>query len=415
MTILIWASFVVVIIALLAIDLGLFHRKPHEILPKEALVLSFFWLATALLFNGLVYLIYEQNWASVPSSDQISGAKAATLFFTGYIVEKSLSIDNIFVIAMIFSFFNIPLKHQHRLLFWGVFGAIILRAIMIFAGITLIQKFSWLNYVLGTLLIITAIKMLIIRHDNIDPNSTIIIKIVRKFLRESAHSDGAKLLTRIDGEKAITPMGMAFVLIGAFGLLFAVDSVPAVMAITLDPFIIFTTNVFAMLGLRSLYFALAGMMDRFRFIKISLVYVLTFVGVKIMMSNHYLISPMFSLFVILGILSVGVIASITSGKSDTMALKSPIESELARLSNLTLRTIKKIIILVVGSTLLLLGTLMIITPGPGVPIMIVGLLILGTEFVWAKTWLTKVKSTLKNAGTKARKVLRMDEMNKEKF
>lgn len=410
----IWVSFVALIFVLLCLDLGVFHRKAHEISTKEALGWTFFWVAIALFFNGLVYVIYEQNWAGVPSSEQISGTKAATLFFTGYVVEKSLSIDNIFVIAMIFSFFKIPLKNQHKLLFWGVFGAIVFRAIMIFAGIALIQKFSWLVYVLGGLLIITAIKMLIIRHDNVDPNNTVIIKIIRKFFKVSPHFDGTTLFTKIDGERAITPMGIALVLVEAFDLLFALDSVPAVMAITLDPFIIFTSNVFAILGLRSLYFALAGMMDRFRYLKMSLVYVLAFVGVKMIISHHHPINPLVSLFVILGILSVGVIASITSGKNDNIPLKSPIESDLERLSNVTLKAIRKIIVLVVGATLLLLGTVMIVTPGPGVPVLIVGLVLLATEFVWAKVWLAKVKSTLKTTETKARKFLHMDEKEEEK-
>lgn len=408
MSLSIWLAFFAIIIVLLALDLGVFHRRPHAISTKEALGWSVFWVALAMLFNGVLYLVYEHNWAGLDSSHMLSGKKAATLFFTAYIVEKTLSIDNIFVIAMVFAFFKIPLQFQHRLLFWGVFGAIFFRGIMIFAGVTLVKEFSWLIYVLGALLIITAIKMLVLRHDNLDPNRTWIVKLIRKLMPVSEDTSEGKFFIKVNNQWAITSMGIALLLVESFDLLFAVDSIPAVMAITLDPFIIFTSNVFAILGLRSLYFALAGMMDRFRYLKTSLAFVLAFVGIKMLVSHHYPIPPMLSLLFIFGILGVGVLASLSAKRTDSAPLESPFcdKEEFERVTRTTVKTVRRFFILLVGSTVLIIGTALLVLPGPGVLVLFVGLTILATEFVWAKLWLAKIRLKMEQIEDKAKKAFK---------
>ena len=245
-------------------------------------------------------------------------------YFTGYIIEKSLSLDNIFVIALIFSFFKVPAMYQHRVLFWGILGALVMRGLMIFAGTMLIQKFSWMIYVFGALLVITAIKMLVSRHDNLEPEKNIVVKFARKFFPVSKSFEGPKFFTRVNGAKAITPLLLVLLIIESTDVMFAIDSIPAIFAVTTDPFIVFTSNVFAILGLRSLYFALAAMMDKFRYLKISLVFVLAYVGVKMMLSHTMPIPTLVSLTIIITMLFVGLVASIIAGKKDTAKLNSPL-------------------------------------------------------------------------------------------
>ena len=253
-----------------------------------------------------------------------SGKDAALKFFTGYVIEKSLSLDNIFVIAMIFSYFKVPSMYQHRVLFWGILGALVLRGIMIVVGTALIQNFAWMIYIFGGFLIITAIKMLITRHDNIEPDKNILIRMARKIYPVTKDFEGPKFFSKINNVKAITPLFLVLLVIESTDVLFAIDSIPAIFSVTTDPFIVFTSNVFAILGLRSLYFALAAMIDKFRYLKMSLVFVLAYVGVKMILSHSYPIPTIVSLSIIATILFVGVFASIIASKNDTAKLKSPL-------------------------------------------------------------------------------------------
>ena len=393
----IWLGFVGLVIALLALDLGVFNRRPHRISVGEALGWTAFWIALALFFNVLVYLMYEHHWLGIGSEigHELSGRKAAVLFFTAYLVEKSLSVDNIFVIAMIFAYFKVPAEYQHRVLFWGVVGALVLRGAMIAGGIALIEHFTWLVYLFGGLLIATAVKMLVMRHDNLEPDRNPLVRLIRRRFRVTDEFHGQSFLVTVDGRRAATPLALALVVVETTDLLFAVDSIPAVLAVTLDPFIVFTSNVFAILGLRSLYFAVAAMMSRFRYLKMSLVFILAFVGVKMILAHHQPIPAPVSLAVIATLLGVGVAASLLAGRQDTAALESPIEAEAETFYRVTVRTVRRAFILVFGSTLLLLGALMLVLPGPGILVAFGGLTVLATEYLWARVWLARAREKAK--------------------
>ena len=302
------------VVGLLALDLGVFHRKTHIIKTREALLWTLFWITLALLFVGFIYFAYEQNWlgiGSIPGHVQ-NGSDAALKYLTGYIIEKSLSLDNIFVIAMIFAYFNVPAQFQHRVLFWGILGALVLRGIMIAVGAALIQKFNWMIYVFGLFLILTAVKMLLTRHDAIEPDKNPLVRLARKLYPVTPDYRESHFFAHLEGAPAITPMFLVLLVIESSDVLFAVDSIPAIFAVTTDPFLVFTSNVFAILGLRSLYFVLAAMISRFRYIKISLVFILAYVGVKMLLSHLHPIPTWISLCVIAASLTAGITASLAA-------------------------------------------------------------------------------------------------------
>lgn len=402
MSALIWVLFLAFIVGLLLLDLGVFHRKSQEIKVPEALAWTAVWVVIALAFNVFVYFLYEYNWGWANVTVQhLNGSQAAIQFFTGYLVEKSLSVDNIFVIAMIFSFFQVPLSEQHRVLFWGIFGALVLRGIMIYAGVALIDRFDWLVYVFGLLLLASAVKMMIVRHDSIDPEKNIAVRLARKVYPFTSEYEGSRFFTIKDGRKAATPLLLALILVETSDIMFAIDSIPAILAVTRDPFLVFTSNVFAILGLRSLYFALAGMMARFRYLKMSLVFLLAYIGVKMLLAHHYPIPNLVSLAIIGGILAVGVAASVIGGDRDTAALLSPIVNELDHLATLTYKQARRVVILVTGSTVLLVGIIMIFLPGPAILVIPLGLTILAAEFAWARLWLRRIRRAGKKLQDKA--------------
>lgn len=331
MTTIIWLGFLAFIFGMIAIDLGVFHRTAHAMKVKEALTWTFVWVSLAMAFNVFVYFLYREQWLGFTGSEaeRLSGSEAALKFFTGYLVEYSLSVDNIFVIAMIVAFFRVPSDQQHRLLFWGVMGAVVMRGIMIGLGTALIARFDWIMYFFGALLIASAARMLVMREDNFHPDRNLFVRIARRLFRVSSHYEGSRFFTRVDGCLAATPMFLALILVETSDVMFAVDSIPAIFAITQDPFIIFTSNIFAIMGLRSLYFALAGLMDKFRYLKTSLVFLLAFIGVKMILKHHYEISDAVSLAVIGGILAVGVLASLLAAASETRSPDTPITEEEA--------------------------------------------------------------------------------------
>jgi tellurite resistance protein TerC len=308
-------GFITLVIGLLALDLGVFHRQDKIITIKASLGWTGFWIALSLVFNGFIYWFYEHHWLGIGLEHNISGQEAAITFFTAYLVEKSLSIDNIFIIAMIFSYFKVPQEFQHRVLFWGITGALIMRALMIIAGISAISYFSWVLYLLGAMLIITAIRMLIVSDDKFEPEKNILVRLISKFIPVTHNFHGHNFFIKINKKLTATPLFLALILIESMDLLFAIDSIPAVLAISLDPFIVFTSNVFAILGMRSLYFALASLIDKFRYLKTSLVFILAFVGTKMILSHHVPIDSLISLAVIVGILLVGIFASLLSKKT----------------------------------------------------------------------------------------------------
>jgi tellurite resistance protein TerC len=307
-----WAGFIVFVMALLILDLGVVNRGEHEINTRSALLMTGFFVLVALSFNVVVYFLYANHIAGLGlvAGHQIGGRQAALEYITGYLIEYSLSVDNIFVIALIFTYFKVPLKHQHRTLFWGILGALFMRGVMIATGTALIRKFEWMIYVFGALLILTAIKLLLDKGGDIDPDKNPLVRMARKFFPVTQDFHGEKFFAKMHGKRAITPLFLVLLVIESMDVLFAVDSIPAIFAVTLDPFIVFTSNVFAILGLRSLYFALAAAIGMFRYLKYSLVFVLAFVGVKMLISHYVRIHTGISLGVITAILAVGVIASL---------------------------------------------------------------------------------------------------------
>jgi tellurite resistance protein TerC len=326
MTVPIWIAFLVFVVTMVALDLGVFHRKDKVITTRSALAWSAFWIGLALIFNLMVYLLYENNysWASL-ATEHLTGRQAAVQFLMGYVLEKSLSLDNIFVIAMVFSYFRVPLAMQHRVLFWGILGAVVLRGVMIGLGVALINRFEWVTYLFGAFLLYSAVRMLLLRHENIEPGDNPLVRLARRWLPLTDQYHGHHFIVKVDGKMMATPLLLALLLVESSDVMFAVDSIPAVFAVTRDPFIIFTSNIFAILGLRSLYFVLATYMEKFRYLKHSLVFVLAYVGVKMIIGNHYDISDAASMAIIVGILLVGILASIRGAGKDPVPLRSPLE------------------------------------------------------------------------------------------
>jgi tellurite resistance protein TerC len=307
-----WLGFFGLIFALLYLDLKIFNKRAHEENTREALFWSFIWIFISLSFNVVIFFAYKYHWLALGLGPEasMSGDDAALKFFTGYILEKSLSVDNLFVIAMVFAYFKTPLKYQHEILFWGILGALISRGFMIVCGVALIHTFSWVTYFFGALLIFSAYKMLISERSNVDPSKNPVINFLKRFYPVTHDLHGDKFFVKIDAKWVITPLLVVLVVIETTDAMFAVDSIPAVLAVTTDPFIVFTSNVFAILGLRSLYFVLASFMDKLRYLKLSLVFVLGFVGVKMLLA-HYLKLPItLSLGIIALIISIGVISSL---------------------------------------------------------------------------------------------------------
>ena len=315
---LIWIVFIVLILGLLALDLGVFHRKSHVVSVREALAWTAVWMALGFAFTGVVYYLFEHHWGgsgtSLNPQYPHDGKTAAQMYLAGYLLEKSLSIDNIFVIALIFSYFRVPQIHQHRVLYWGILGALIMRGVMIGIGTEMVKHFWWMTIVFGVLLIVTAIKLLFHSDENVDPEHNLLVRLARRIYPTTSEYDGAKFFTQHNGKRVITPMFLCLLVIESTDLIFAVDSIPAVIGITHDPFLVFTSNVFAILGLRSLYFALAGMMDKFRYLKYSLVVLLLFIGVKMLIEFKVHITVSESLGIIAVVLAIGIGASMLASR-----------------------------------------------------------------------------------------------------
>jgi tellurite resistance protein TerC len=301
-----WVAFIAGVLVLLFLDLGVFHRRAHIIKFKEALAWTAVWVSLALLFAAAL-----RPWR---------GQKEALEFLTGYLIELSLSMDNVFVIALIFAYFHIPAVQQHRVLFWGVIGALIMRGLMIGVGVALITWLHWILYLLGFLILYSGVKMLLVKTD-VAPEKNRVIKWVRKLYPVSRELDGQKFVTQWNGKRALTPLALVLVMVETTDLVFAVDSIPAIFAVTTKPFIVFTSNVFAILGLRTLYFVLAGAISYFRYLKTGLSIVLMFIGVKMLLDPHEGVPPLWfqveipisvSLLVVAAIILVSIVLSVTA-------------------------------------------------------------------------------------------------------
>jgi tellurite resistance protein TerC len=292
-----WIGFHLFIFFMLALDLGIFHKKTHKVPVKEALIWSLVWISLAILFNLFIYFEF--------------GKTKALEFLTGYVIEYSLSVDNIFVFILIFSYFAVDERYQHKVLFWGILGALIMRAIFIFAGVALINRFHWIVIIFGAFLVFTGIRMLFSKETEVDPEKNFVVRFFRKFFPVSQSYHGDKLIIKQGKIYHATPLLLVLLIIESSDLIFAVDSIPAILAISHDRFIVYTSNIFAILGLRSLYFAVAGIMTFFRFLKVGLAFVLTFVGMKMLLAFfNFEIPIIYSLLIIISILAVSIIASL---------------------------------------------------------------------------------------------------------
>ncbi len=305
----VWILFFVLIFIILALDLGVFNKTPHIISTKEASKWTAIWVTFSFLFSGVIYWLYGSNYIANPT--QLTQSDATLKFITGYLIELSLSIDNIFVIAIIFASFKIAQKYQHRVLFWGILGAVIFRGLMISFGVVLINKFSWTTYLFGGFLLFTALKMLLTKEDNdFDPKSSLVYKYLGKIIPITSEHDKEHFFIQTKSGKAATPLFVALIVIEVMDVLFAIDSVPAILAITSDPFLVFSSNIFAILGLRSMYFFLANMLEKFRHLEYSLIAILSFVGVKMLVHDFIEIPEWASLGFIAVALLIGILVSL---------------------------------------------------------------------------------------------------------
>ncbi len=295
-----WSIFGVVVVGMMALDLGVLHRRPHAVGVKEALVWTAVWVALALGFGALVFLRY--------------GATKGTEYLTCWISEYALSVDNIFVFLVIFTYFGIPAESQHRVLFWGILGALLMRGFFLLAGVALIERFHWTVYVLGAVLIATGVKLLFQHDDEIEPEKNIVLRLARRFLPVTSEYEGSRFFVRIDGRRTATPLFLALLVVETTDVLFAVDSVPAALGISQDRFVLYTSNIFAILGLRSLFFAVAGLLRYLYYLRYGLAAILCFIGIKMLLSQKYPIPVHIALSTVGGILAVSIAASLLRGR-----------------------------------------------------------------------------------------------------
>jgi tellurite resistance protein TerC len=306
-----WVGFNLFVLGMLAIDLGVFHRKSHAVSGKEALTWSLVWISLSLIFNAAIYFYWDRM---MPNSSY-TNSEAALAFLTGYLIEKSLSVDNIFVFILIFSFFAVPAAYQHRVLFWGILGALIMRGILIAVGAALLKEFHWIIYIFGAFLIFTGIRMSWHHDENIQPDKNPVVRFFRKFMPVTENFEEDKFFIRRAGKLFATPLFLILLIVESTDLIFAVDSIPAIFAVTQDPFIVYTSNVFAILGLRALYFLLANVMNKFQYLKFGLSAVLIFVGIKMVIVDFYKIPVGVSLGVVASILTISILASLWKARN----------------------------------------------------------------------------------------------------
>jgi len=308
-TIWLWVGFNIFVLAMLALDLGVFHRKAHAVSLKEASIWSVVWITLAMVFNVGLYLF--------------AGPEPALQFFTGYLIEKSLSVDNIFIFVLLFTFFKVPAAYQHRVLYWGILGALIMRGTLIAVGVALIESFHWIIYLFGAFLIFMCIRMGFHKEIEVHPENDLLLKFIRRFVPVTENYEHDRFFVRRAGQVMVTPLLLVLLVIDTTDLIFAVDSIPAVFAVTRDPFLVYTSNIFAILGLRSLYFVFAGIMEKFYYLKLGLSVILTFVGVKMVLADVFSLPTALSLVVIAMVLTIAIVASIVRTRHQAAKTREP--------------------------------------------------------------------------------------------
>jgi tellurite resistance protein TerC len=370
-----WFGFVGFVLVMLALDLGVFHKKEHEVSVKEALTWTGVWIALSMLFNAGIYYWF--------------GPVRALEFLSGYVIEKALSVDNIFVFIVVFSAFAVPSKLQHRVLLWGILSALVLRAIFVVLGAALLSRFHWLAYVFGAFLVFTGVKLLLQRESEVDPRKNPLFRLFRRVLPAVDQFHEGHFTIVQAGKRYATPLLLVLIAIETTDIVFAMDSIPAIFAVTRDPFIVFTSNIFAILGLRALYFALSGMMDKFRYLKVGLALVLMFVGAKMSIAFLYKIPIGASLAVIAALLAGSVIASLVR--------RPPNQPPSSGSKSSSSGTARKVVVAGVGGLVLAAGIAMIVLPGPAFVVIPIGLTILASEFEWPRRALTRIRERARQA------------------
>ena len=308
-TIWLWVGFNIFVLAMLALDLGVFHRKAHALSLKEASIWSVVWITLAMVFNAGLYLF--------------AGPEPALQFFTGYLIEKSLSVDNIFIFLLLFTYFKVPAAYQHRVLYWGILGALIMRGTLIAVGVALIESFHWIIYLFGAFLIFTGIRMGFHKEIEVHPENDLLLKFIRRFVPVTENYEHDRFFVRRTGQVMVTPLLLVLLVIDTTDLIFAVDSIPAVFAVTRDPFLVYTSNIFAILGLRSLYFVFADIIEKFYYLKLGLSVILTFVGVKMVLADVFSLPTALSLVVIAVVLTIAIVASIVRTRHQAAKSREP--------------------------------------------------------------------------------------------
>src|SRR4051812_33479326 len=372
-----WFGFVAFVLAMLALDLGVFHKKDHEVSVKEALVWTGVWISLAMVFNTGIYFWF--------------GSERALEFLSGYVIEKALSVDNIFVFIVVFSVFAVPAKLQHRVLLWGILSALVLRAIFVVLGAALLSRFHWLGYVFGAFLVFTGVKLLFQKDGEVDPRKNPLFKLFRRVMPSVEEFHEGHFTIMQAGKRYATPLLLVLIAIETTDIVFAMDSIPAIFAVTRDPFIVFTSNIFAILGLRALYFALSGMMDKFHYLKYGLALVLMFVGAKMLLASVYKIPIWASLAVIGALLAGSVIASLLRPPPNEPPSSEPKPPPGGG------GVARKAGVAVVGGVVLAAGVAMIVLPGPAFVVIPIGLTILASEFEWPRRLLARLRERARQA------------------
>lgn len=398
-----WLILFITFATLIALDLGVIHRHIRELSLYEALAMSAFWISIGLGFAVFVYFSYEHQWFQQSS---LSGQRAVFQYLTAYFLEKMLSLDNLFVMALIFHQLNVPVAYQHRVLFWGILVAVIMRGLFIFGGMYLINSFDWMVYVFGAFLLFSALKVLSNQAQKNLTEENILLKGLRKIVHIHTEMDDDRFIKRTDGRLALTPLFLALLMVESADVMFAMDSIPAVIAVSREPFIVYSSNVFAILGLRALYFVLASALQQFHYLKISMVLILCFIGAKMLLTHVYPITALTSLIVITAIMSLGIIVSWLDKERGPVLATSPLAEDLGRLYTMTFAGIKRVVILLVGTSVVIVGIIMIFTPGPAIVVIPAGLAILATEFVWARMLLKYFKNKFVYYSKETRNYLR---------
>ncbi|MBI2434944.1 MAG: TerC/Alx family metal homeostasis membrane protein, partial [Candidatus Hydrogenedentes bacterium] len=361
-TFLLWLLFLALVLCILGLALRFFDRVPRAVSFRVSLAWTGFWMVLALAFGLLVHGVYEHHvWGfGEDPAYPVTGAAAMSAFLTAYLVETFLNLDNVFAIALIFTHYGVRLRMQYRVLYWGVLAALVVRGVLIGLGAQLYQVFPWFNYALGALLLLCAGRLLLARHQGPKPDRNMFVYLTQKILAVAPTSDGGHFFLRQNGHILATPLFIALLLVESTDFAFAVDSIPAGFAVTQDPFLVFTSNVFAMLGMRSLYFALLGVIDRFYYLRASVVVFLLFMGAKMLLIDKLYVPVPVTLAVLALILGIGVYASIRSEKRQPGPLVGPYAGDLEEYAMFTLRQARKVIVLMVGSTIILIGIAMLV-------------------------------------------------------